>query len=267
MNKLIFSKEAQKRIQFLKGAGSMFIVGAVFFASYSIFTSNINESKARESLAKQKLQNITVYIAKNELQQGTVIQKGDFIRTEYPAKYVVKGALTTDGTGEVLRIDTNSKTQLTSSMITDNNNVVTNDLRKQDYSCFTLNKNLTKGAYVDIRLKKKDGSDYVVASKKQVIDLNGSTMITEINENERDYINNAIVYASLTGATLYTTIYVDPVNQNAAPITYQPSTDIKNMISSNPNVVKDAQSNLQSQNTQNQSSDNSSKPSFDGSGN
>lgn len=258
MRKFIFSKETEKKLAFISGMGLMLILSAVFFASYSVVTSRITAAHAQEALVKEKSQEVTVYEVKNKIGQGNPIQKNDIKSVNCPKQYAVKNGLVTDANvvGKIARIDLNQNTQLTAGMVTDSNNVVTNDLRKQDYSCIVLNKNLIKGQYIDIRLKRKDGSDYVVAAKKQVIDLTGSTVIIQISEKERDYINSAIVDASITGATLYSTIYVDEVNQSAAAITYVPNASIKDLISNNPNVVNNAQSTLKNQintnNTNNQ---------------
>ncbi len=81
-------------------------------------------------------------------------------------------------------------------------------------------------------------------------------MITNITEKERNYINNSTVLASLTGAVLYTTIYVDPENQPPAKITYEINKNIKEIIEKDPNIIRSSQEELKNRINQENNNDN-----------
>ncbi len=256
----VFSKETEKRVWFFKGFGAMFAISAVFFISYSVVTSSINSANEKESLAKEKAQEVTVYEISNKIQQGNTINLSDIKPYSCPKKDAVQGALTKANIiGKVARIDLNPNTQITASMITDSNDVVTADLRNQDYSDITLSKNLKVGDYIDIREKKKDGSDYVVVAKKKVLAIINNTIVIDISDNERKFKNNATVDAALTGGTLYTTIYPDPENQPAAAVTYVFNNNIDKMIQSNSQILKNSSQTLMNNNN---NSSTTTKPSF-----
>lgn len=261
---MIYAKETEKKIQFLKGAGAMFIIAAVFFIIYCIVVTNINSSKARQTLEDQQAQTVTVYMTAKPIKQGDTLNMAknpnEYIRVNMSKSKVPKELLNYNNVDKVARIDIPAHTILTPSSFSDTDNVVTTDLRNQDYSDITLSKNLKIGDYVDIREKKKDGSDYIVVAKKKILALNGSTLVINILENERKLKNNATVDAALTGGSLYTTIYADPQNQPAADVTYQLNSDIDKMINSNPNVVSDSSKKLTSNNSTDQNQ--TSKPSF-----
>lgn len=142
------------------------------------------------------------------------------------------------------KIKLNKNIVVTSNMFYKNEEYVTSDLRNQDYSYIQLNKNLKAGDYVDIRYKKKDGTDYVVLAKKKILELNGSVIVLNITEEERTYMNNATVVADYTGGAIYTTIYVDPANQEKATVTYLLDDSVEKLIKDNPNAVKQSGDNM-----------------------
>ncbi len=265
---MIYSKDTEKKIQFFKGAGVMFAIAAVFFVSYSIITTSINTSKAREALEEKQSQEVMVYVAANPIKQGDTINMAknasEFKEIPMDKSKVPKILLNYSNVDKVARIDIPKNTMLTPSFFTDTDNVVTTDLRNQDYSDITLSKNLKVGDYVDIREKKKDGSDYIVVAKKKVLALNSNTIVINILENERKLKNNATVDAALTGGTLYTTIYADPQNQPAADVTYQLNSDIDKMITSNSKIVSDSSQQLSNNNNNisNSTLQSQTKPNF-----
>lgn len=258
---MIYSKETEKKLQFFKGMGVMFAISAVFFISYSLVTSNIDAAKARENVAKEKSQEVMIYRTLNKVEQGHIIASKDVKQESCPIKYAVKNGLTTNIVGKVARIDINNNMQLTASMIADQDNVVTTDLRNQDYSDITLSKNLKVGDYIDIREKKKDGSDYIVVAKKKVLAINSNTIVIDILESERKFKNNATVDAALTGGILYTTIYPDAENQPAAAVTYKLNDNVDKMIQNNPNIVSDSSQKLINNNS-NSDMTTTNKPNF-----
>ncbi|NLT13851.1 MAG: hypothetical protein GXY05_05865 [Clostridiales bacterium] len=156
-----------------------------------------------------------------------------------------------DLAGYVLKNDTQANTMLTWSMLTDMNEIVDRTARFVDISYVDQQSYMKEGDYIDIRLKKYSTggdsrySDDVIVAKKEVVALNGSTMTLSLSEQELLLIQAAAVEAALVNAsrdaelaaTLYTTIYVDPANQEAYPVTYI-NENVLNMLKNNPELAE-----------------------------
>lgn len=150
----------------------------------------------------------------------------------------------------VTRLKLTENTVLSEDMLIDMNQAVTDSTKNQDYDWIKVHAFAKQGDYVDIHYKKVDGTDYIVASKKKLINLNGSVFSTNLmDEDERALINGATVEASVTGGILYTSIYPDPENQTAATVTYRLNDTIKKIIENDPNVLNSAKEKLKNNNT------------------
>lgn len=86
------------------------------------------------------------------------------------------------------------------------------------------------GDYIDIRLKTyNDGNttsykDDIVCAKKEILSKDGEKIMLMLSEAELLNLNSAVVVTAqeVSGSAreIYTTKYVDPVNQNKASVTY-----------------------------------------------
>ena len=169
------------------------------------------------------------------------IQKGD--NKEY---------IQTTTTPIVAKVDMKKNTVLTTELIAKSDEVTTDDLRKQEYNMIILPSQIQTKDYIDIRLALPTGQDYIVVSKKQVTipELgDGSQSSTDIwfnlTEEEIILLNNAIVDAyRIEGSKLYATTYVEAGTQEASTPTYIPNTEVAQLISQNPNIVKEAKEGL-----------------------
>lgn len=143
------------------------------------------------------------------------------------------------------KIDLKAGTILTKDMLVEINDQVNDDLRIQEYNMFSLPVKLNVDDYIDIRLTLPSGIDYIVASKKRVLDIEENTIWLKVSEEEMLSINNAIVEAyKMTGAKLTVNLYVEPGLQKTATPTYIVSQEVYNLIQSNPNIVATAKAAL-----------------------
>lgn len=245
------TKEQQIKRSFKKGIAIGTILVVCVSGIYQfIIIPGIKKTERQEALAgiEKRENQIDVIVLDKDINQGDLITDDSIKTITYDKELLPLDIL--KGRGEikdkVARMNLKANTIVTNSMLLKREDLLTTDLRKQDYDHILLNVNLEPGMFVDIRYKKKDGSDFVVASKKKILDRKDGIMITNITEKERTYINNSTVSASLTGALLYTTIYVDPENQPPAKITYEINKNVKEMIENDPNIVKSSQEELKS---------------------
>lgn len=152
----------------------------------------------------------------------------------------------------VAKVDMNTNTVITTSLISRSNEVTTNDLRKEEYNVISLPVDLNPGEYVDIRLRMPTGEDYIVVSKKKVSIpmVNGEyladTIQINLTEEEILMMSGAIVENfKIAGSELHATRYTDAGIQTAATMTYYPSNEVTSLISSDPNVVRKAITGIQ----------------------
>jgi len=155
------------------------------------------------------------------------------------------------GTPYIAKININENTIITSDMLA-LGELLTDDIRKQEYNAVVLPTDLTSGDYIDIRMMLPNGQDFVVLSKKMVelpmIDgmESETTIWLEMSEDEILTMSCAIVEAyRINGSKLYATKYKDPGYQEAAEITYPISAEVRQLILSDPNVTEKAEYELQ----------------------
>lgn len=155
------------------------------------------------------------------------------------------------GTPYIAKININENTIITSDMLA-LGELLTDDIRKQEYNAVVLPTDLTTGDYIDIRMMLPNGQDFVVLSKKMVefpmIDgmESETTIWLELAEDEILTMSCAIVEAyRINGSKLYATKYKDPGYQEAATITYPISAEVKKLIDSDPNVTQKAEYELE----------------------
>ena len=151
----------------------------------------------------------------------------------------------------VAKVTMAPNTVLTNTLIAKSTDKVTDDLRRQEYSVILITSQIVTGDYIDIRLRMPDGTDYIVASHKEVeIPIIGdmdspNTISIQVTEDEIVTISNAIVESyMMPGSVLYASRYVEPGLQEKATPTYLPSQKVKTLIDQNPNVTEVAKREL-----------------------
>ena len=147
----------------------------------------------------------------------------------------------------VAKVDLNTNTVITSSLLSRSNEVTTNDLRKEEYNVIALPVDLAPGDYVDVRLMLPNGQNYIVTSKKEVKipAVNGQyladTIQMNLTEEEILLLSCAIIENyQIEGSKLYATRYTEAGVQSAATVTYYPNNEVQTLLSNDPNVVRKA---------------------------
>lgn len=110
---------------------------------------------------------------------------------------------------------------------------VSEDEREISFGPIGIGPNIKSGDYIDVRLMCADGTDYVVVSKKELIDYNASTgmSVIRVRESELLTLNSAMADRNnIKGVTLYAVRYVDPLWQAPADISYQPNDAVSDQI-------------------------------------
>ena len=235
--------QRQKRVSFLLGMLVMLIIAAIVIAL--LFMQLINLKKEQDAI---KAAERTVYVVSEDVSSGSGIQitaiEGDTSREPNVTEDVADASVVPENIATsadfysdegqtqaradlVAKIDLKAGTILTKDMLTTSSEQVTNDLRKQEYNMIMLPSQLETGKYIDIRLRLPNGTDYIVASHKQVTipDVGGypslNTISINVSETEILALSCAIVECyKIEGSILYANQYVEPGLQTAADLTY-----------------------------------------------
>lgn len=153
----------------------------------------------------------------------------------------------------IAKLDMKRNTIITPNMVVQTDNIITDDVREEEYNVVVLPVDLSDGDYVDIRLMLPNGQNYIVVSKKIVEIPEGAdgplsdTIRISVREDEMLAMSSAIVEAAgIAGSKLYATRYKEAGLQDAAVPTYRPNDSVTALITdsngniANPNIVSNA---------------------------
>lgn len=184
-----------------------------------------------------------VYVASNEIKTGELITIQQVIDSQMllsDQEYI-----TPEDLEAVALVDIPQGCPITKTMITKES--IANDTREVEFTAVTLMTNLAQNDVVDIRILFPNGEDYLVLSKKKVrtIALSSNLFYSWISEEEIQRMSSAVVDAYLhKGSKLYAVKYIEPVIQQEAIPTYLVRQEVMDLIRTNPNIVKVAESTL-----------------------
>lgn len=193
----------------------------------------------------------TVYVLTKSVSAGsnvdiTQLKAVDVTKDAVPMSAITSLNYATSITENSLyKINLPSGTVLSLDMIVESEDVTKDDTREQEFNMIVLPTYLEADDYIDIRLQLPSGENYIVVSKKRVLEADEVTVWTRLSEDETLTLSNAIVEAyQIDGALLYATTYVEPGIQSPAEVTYVPTVSVSQLINSNPNVVQTAKEEL-----------------------
>ncbi|MGI6049351.1 MAG: SAF domain-containing protein [Acetivibrionales bacterium] len=238
----------------------------VFGVAYFYYLNHEKEMKEQEKAAIQQeavdkyIQEHptkVVYALAQDKKAGEVLSDTDFAATEINEELVPADAVLEPSfaVGKVMRSDMKQNTILTESLYYEEKDYP-DDMRLLEYTVVNLPQKLDVNEFVDLRIMLPTGSDYIVLSKKRVIDLQRPTPENPKNiiwfhalEEEILRMTSAIVDASFVdGAILYAVPYVAPDVQDEAIQTYPPNIEVQNLIIQNPNILEKAITELEARN-------------------
>lgn len=198
-----------------------------------------------------------VYALIADKKSGEVLSDQDITPAEINADLVPPDAVIDPSlaVGKVIRCDIRLNTIITASLYYEEKDYP-DDMRLMEYTVIYLPQKLECNEFIDIRVMFPNGLDYIVLSKKKVIDLQKPTTDTpnsiiwvHVVEEEILRMASAIVDASLVENTLlYAVPYVAPDIQEEAIRTYPINLEVQNLILKNPNIVNKAVTELEARN-------------------
>lgn len=223
---------------------SIAIICSAFLLVYFTIIKQIkiNYQNDLNSLKEQlKAKEVYVYEAKVDISAGSQIKEEDLIYSmaysDKPQNYFI----TKEDIGMTALIDINMGTQIIDGMLSAE--TVDRNLREVEYNTIYMNSNIIQNDFVDVRIRFPNGEDYIVLSKKRILDPNIESFhcFLWLNEDEILNMSSAIVDTYLyNGSLLYTTKYIEPNLQQESIPTYQPSLASLTLMEQDMNIVDKA---------------------------
>lgn len=147
----------------------------------------------------------------------------------------------------VAKVTMKKNTLITTELLSKSDNMIQNDIRKQEYNMLVLPMDLVTGDYIDIRLMLPSGQDYIVVSKKEVEIPNvggvdsEDTIWINLSEDEILHMSCAIIDAfQIKGSKIYVNKYTEAGMQEAAIPNYPANESTLKELNSDPNILEKA---------------------------
>lgn len=214
-----------------------------------------NDENYYVCIKKDNNENVVLYI---ENDQNNKLQKDDESGSYYIEENkrktqvnVNKEYLELNSVPLIAKVTMKKNTLLTTELLSKSDNIVQDDVRKQEYNMVVLPIDLTTGDYIDIRAMFPNGQDFIVVAKKEVelpiidgVD-SADTIWMNLTEDEILHMSCAIIdVAQVKGAKLYATKYTEAGMQKAATPTYPVNESTSKLLQSDPNVLEKAMSEI-----------------------
>jgi len=188
---------------------------------FNIYCEGLYKEQAEHLSAELNSYQTEVYTANNLITAGTVVTEDMVTKTTgYVSSHI--GLFKGNCIGKTAIADISAGAILSSSMVYDQSKELGNT---GQYSQIDFPSNASIGSYVDIRIRFRNGNDYVVISKTKLAGIEGNNSLLTLTEEERLCLSSAIVDKNLYDATIYATVYSSPETQDPAIITYIPRED------------------------------------------
>ena len=202
-----------------------------------------------------KNNNAKLYISKSNTEYE--VKKEDETENYYITRNNEKEYLELDSVPLVAKVTMKKNTLITTELISKGDNVVQDDVRKQEYNMLVLPMDLETGDYIDVRLMLPSGQDYIVVAKKEVeipnvggIDSE-DTIWVNLSEDEILHMSCAIIDAyKIKGAKIYATKYTEAGMQKAATPTYPLNESTTKLLQNDPNILAKAMNEIKARYSQ-----------------
>lgn len=203
----------------------------------------LQDKEGNNIYSKTDNNQIKLYITKNNKEYE--VQQEEETENYYITKNNDKEYLELDSVPLVAKVTMKKNTVITTELLSKGDNIVQDDMRKQEYNMIVLPTDLKTGDYVDIRVMMPNGQDFIVVSKKEVEVplINGvesdDTIWMNLSEEEILHMSCAIVdSAQVKAAKIYATKYTEAGMQNAATPTYPINGSTSKLLQNDPNILE-----------------------------
>ena len=244
--------QRRARNSFLTGMLVTLVIMAVVVVLLLYKINQLNEDKEKLMALQKKY-----YVVAEDIKSGDEVTADSLVEQIVQTTVSKEDNLTTadfyemdDDGNEFLveyisKLDLPAGTIITKDMVSEVGDELTADQRIQEYNMLVLPSQLVNGDYIDIRFGLPSGVDFIVLSKKKVLQCTSDTVWLKLTEDEILTLNNAIVESyQATGSKLYAITYVEAGMQESAIPTYPANTAVMSLIERDPNILQEARNAL-----------------------
>lgn len=217
------------------------IAASLILAAFSYLKISAIDEKANANTTalQQRIASTTRsgYVALTDVQAGEMISEQMVEwHTDLSSDVSADMFITESDLGKVATISIPAGVPILKNMVSA---TLAADYHARECGFIWLMSDLQDNDFVDVRILFPNGEDYIVAAKKSVknVDVATNNVFLWLTEEEIQSLDAAIVDANLHGAKIYVTRYVKPEIQKASVVTYEPNSDVMQVMASNPNIV------------------------------
>lgn len=224
--------QRKTRNAFLSGMLIMLLVATVIIAVlyFTVFSDMFTGSTGTGKGGTVYAYRITSAVKSGEKIETNKIEKVKIAVGDLPADYINENI---DVTAYKSKLDLQAGTVLSDSLLYKGENIV-DSTRLVEYNMLTLPSNLRVGDYIDVRFTMPSGQNYIVLSKKQVMNLQNTTVTLYLTEDEILMMSSAIIESYVMRASNLQAIqYVQAGIQESSTPTYSVNSDVYQLIMSN----------------------------------
>jgi len=225
---------------------------SVWFLSYRHYNAKLVEERSQFSiqlmeknleLERYQDQSKRGYVLSSVKTAGQMLEESDIKEEVLPVFAAPDNLIQSkeDIIGKYLKINAVPGTAVTIEMVRDEE-VLDPSERVEETEYVKLPIKVKKDDVVDIRIVFPNGEDYIVISKKKLIDVDVINQYSFFHDNEEEalLLQAALVDAYMNYAELYMKVYVEPELQQRPDPTYIPNLDVLTVIRENPLIVDKA---------------------------
>lgn len=227
------------------------LIPCIIIASYGLSFRQKSESKKNEEVINME---VSMYRLIKNLAKDEEIKSSDLemVLVEKDSKLTNTISLE-QIIGKRCKISLTFGTIMSNDLIY-NGEKLKDDIRRHKFTFVKLTEKINKGDYVDIRIFFPNGADFVILTKKKVLDFSlynienntENALWIHVSEEEILRLSSAIVDGyNQSGCYIYATEYVSE-NQESAISNYPVSEVVKKLIETDPNIILKATNVLES---------------------
>ena len=187
---------------------------------FNVYNKDIYKAQLESCTSQLSSYEAQFYTATAEITAGTKVTE-DLLTPNIGYLSTAVGLMTGADIGKTALTNIEAGAILYSSMVYDE---TINPGNTAQFSDIDFPSSATEGNYADIRIRFRNGSDYILISKTRItgIDHVTGTSLLTLSEKEHLYLSSAMVDSIEHKAVLYATIYSSPETQTPAEISYIP---------------------------------------------
>lgn len=224
--------QRKTRNSFLLGMLIMLLIAIVIIAIlyFTVFPDMFKGTSSTGKGGSVYVYRLTGAVKSGEKIEANKLEKVKMAASDLPTDYVPD---TVNVTAYKSKLNLQAGTILSSSLLYENEKLA-NSARLVEFNMLTLPSTLRIGDYIDVRFTMPSGQNFIVLSKKQVMNLQNTTVSLYLTEDEILMMSAAIIESYIMKASNLQVIqYVEAGIQEASTPTYSVNNEVYQLIQSN----------------------------------